>query len=180
MSALHTEIDHSTSLAALAQKLGTGDSNLAGNWLDVVQKIAEVGIWDWHIDQPSAVCTESNLRLYGLAPQTTMPPHEEWLALIHPDDRSRVCSELDSAACGVAKFHTEFRVMWPDGTVHWLAGKCSGVSDSTGRTTRLIGVNYDITRLKEAEQASRRAAEGTKTPSQARPADRAAKSAVLR
>ena len=88
-----------------------------------------------------------------------MPPHEQWLALIHPDDRVRVATELDAAVSGLAPLQTEFRVRWPDGTVHWLAGKCRSVCDQAGRPVRLIGVNYDITPLKEAEQASRKAAE---------------------
>src|SRR5580658_7097526 len=151
MNPLHTEIEHSTSVASLARNVGGGSGDLAGDWLHVVQEVAGVGIWDWCIDQPAAVCTESNLLLYGLPPATTMPPHEQWLALIHPDDRDRVCNELDSAIAGVSRLQTEFRVIWPDGTVHWLAGKCRSVCVETGKPARLIGVNYDITPLKEAE-----------------------------
>jgi PAS domain S-box-containing protein len=135
------------------------ESRTAEDWLLVVQEIAGVGIWDWRIDHDAASCTESNTALYGLAPSTVMPPREEWKALIHPEDRDRVIEELDSAASGLAEYHSEFRVIWPDGTVHWLAGKCRSICDSTGKTVRLIGVNYDISRLKEAEQSSRKAAE---------------------
>ncbi len=160
MIALDTELYYPESLTALANIPGiTTESRLAQDWLKVVQEVACVGIWDMRLGQPAAKCTESNLRLYGLPPGTTMPPEKEWLALIHPDDRIRVCRELDSAASGTADYQTEFRVMWPDGTVHWLAGKCMGVYSSAGKVTRLVGVNYDITPLKEAEQASQRAAE---------------------
>src|SRR6266849_5423914 len=131
----------------------------AEDWLSVVQDIAGVGIWDWRIDQPAATCTESNTVLYGLAPSTAMPPREQWEALIHPDDRRRVSEELASAARGLSQFHTEFRVIWPDGTMRWLAGKCRSFCDEAGKTVRLIGVNYDISPLKEAEQASKDAAE---------------------
>ena len=158
MDSVHTEIEHSESLVSLARSVG-GAYELAGAWLQIVQEVAGVGIWDWRIDQPGAICTESNLLLYGLPPGNMMPPHEQWLSLIHPDDRARVCRELDSAAAGVSRYQTEFRVVWPDGTVHWLAGKGRSVCDETGKPVRLIGVNYDITPLKEAEQASRKAAE---------------------
>src|SRR6266850_1770913 len=97
-----------------------GESRVAEDWLRVVQDIAGVGIWDWQIDQPTATCTESNTLLYGLPPSTVMPPQEQWQELIHPDDRCRVLDELDSAISGLSQFHTEFRVIWPDGTMHWL------------------------------------------------------------
>src|SRR5438132_4998985 len=129
------------------------------DWLDVIQDIAGVGIWDWRIDEPAAACTESNTVLYGLPPSKIMPPREQWESLIHPDDRRRVSEELGSAAEGLSQFHTEFRVIWPDGSVHWLAVKCRSFCDASGKTVRLIGVNYDISRLKHAEQASKEAAE---------------------
>src|SRR5438034_6724305 len=114
----------------------------AEDWLSVVQDIAGVGVWDWRIDQPAATCTESNTVLYGLPPSTVMPAREQWEALIHPDDRGRVSEALAAAARGISQFHTEFRVIWPDGTTHWLAGKGRSFCDATGRTARLIGVNY--------------------------------------
>ncbi len=133
--------------------------HVAEDWLSVVQDIAGVGIWDWRIDEPAAACTESNTMLYGLLPSTVMPPREQWQELIHPEDRHRVADELGSAARGLSQFHTEFRVIWPDGTLHWLAGKGRSFCDASGNTIRLIGVNYDISRLKEAEHASKEAAE---------------------
>jgi diguanylate cyclase (GGDEF)-like protein len=136
-----------------------GESRVAEDWLRVVQDIAGVGIWDWRVDQPTAACTESNTLLYGLPPSTAMPPQEQWLELIHPDDRGRILDELDSAISGLSQFDTEFRVIWPDGTMHWLAGKCRSVCDSSGKLVRLIGVNYDVSRIKEAEQASKEAVE---------------------
>src|SRR5437870_939862 len=131
----------------------------AEDWLSIVQDIAGVGIWDWHIDQPAAVCTESNPVLYGLPPSTVMPAREQWEAMIHPDDRRKVSEALASAIVGLSQFQTEFRVIWPDGSVHWLAGKGRSFCDAAGKTIRLVGVNYDISRLKQAEQASKEAAE---------------------
>jgi diguanylate cyclase (GGDEF)-like protein len=131
----------------------------AEDWLSIVQDIAGVGIWDWRIDQPAAQCTESNPVLYGLPPSTVMPPKEQWEAMIHPDDRRKVSEALASAIVGLCQFQTEFRVIWPDGTLHWLAGKGRSFCDESGKTVRLVGVNYDISRVKQAEQASKEAAD---------------------
>jgi hypothetical protein len=137
----------------------TDQYRTAEDWLLIVQEIAGVGIWDLRIGDVAATCTESNTLLYGLPPSTVMPPREQWKELIHPGDRDRVLSELNSAASGLAQFHTEFRVVWPDGSMHWLAGKCRSICDASGKPVRLVGVNYDISRLKEAERTSRIAAE---------------------
>ena len=50
---------------------------------------------------------------------------------------------------------TEFRVVWPDGSVHWLLGKGQVFLDDAGRPIRLAGVSLDITERKEAEEALR-------------------------
>jgi PAS domain-containing protein len=113
---------------AIGTLVPSAESGLAQDWLLVAQEIAGVGIWDWRIDQPTARCTESNTLLYGLPPSTFMPPRELWQQLIHPDDRRRVLDELDSAVSGRCQYQTEFRVIWPDGSIHWLAGKGRGAS----------------------------------------------------
>jgi diguanylate cyclase (GGDEF)-like protein len=137
----------------------SSESHLAEDWVRIVQEMAGIGVWDWRIDQGTAKCTESNTLLYGLPPATVMPPQGQWEKLIHPDDRQRVLDELESAALGLSEFETEFRVIWPDGSMHWLAGKGRTIRDSSGKHIRLVGVNYDISRLKQAEQASKDAAE---------------------
>jgi diguanylate cyclase (GGDEF)-like protein len=138
---------------------GSGEPRIEEEWLRIVQEIAGVGIWDWRIAEGSARCTESNTVLYGLPPSTVMPSVELWQKLIHPDDRARVLDELDSAAVGLSQFETEFRVICPDGALRWIAAKGRSVCDSDGKPIRLVGVNYDISRLKQAEQASKQAAE---------------------
>lgn len=56
-----------------------------------------------------------------------------------------------------ADYHKQYRVIWPDGSVHWLEsqGKCQ--RDGEGRITRLVGVISDATHRKAAEQAMLRA-----------------------
>ena len=53
------------------------------------------------------------------------------------------------------KFEAEWRVVWPDGTVRWLAGRAWVFRDEEGRPLRLIGVNIDITERRAAEAEAR-------------------------
>ena len=47
--------------------------------------------------------------------------------------------------------------MWPDGTVHWLAGRFQVYRDDSGAPTRMSGVNFEITKRKRIEEELRRA-----------------------
>ena len=55
----------------------------------------------------------------------------------------------------------EFRVVWPDGSIRWLASRSTPVRDEQGRTLRFIGVNWDVTdrRTAEAERHEREIAQ---------------------
>jgi PAS domain S-box-containing protein len=79
---------------------------------------------------------------------------------IHPDDRSRVRATMEAAllAGSPESSEAEYRVIWPDGSVHWILGKSRtsfvGEGDQR-RAVRMIGVHQDITARKRAEEALR-------------------------
>jgi light-regulated signal transduction histidine kinase (bacteriophytochrome) len=77
---------------------------------------------------------------------------EEWLSLIHSEDRDRVHREMQTALSETHSFDSEFRVVHPDGSIHWLAGKGTVFCDGDGNPNRFTGVNYDVTARKLAEQ----------------------------
>src|SRR5690348_10420616 len=52
-------------------------------------------------------------------------------------------------------YRTEYRAVWPDGSVHWLRSVGGTYRDATGRPIRLDGVVYDITEVKTSEQRMR-------------------------
>ena len=54
------------------------------------QGVAHLGTWEWDINEPTAVWSEELYRIYGLTPQTYTPSYEQYLTMVHPDDRQRV------------------------------------------------------------------------------------------
>jgi two-component system, sporulation sensor kinase E len=82
------------------------------------------------------------------------PSTEVWLAAVHPEDSEAVRKSVMAARAGVAAdYHNQYRVVWPDGSVHWLEsqGKCQ--RDEAGQVERIVGVVADVTLRKRGEDA---------------------------
>jgi two-component system sensor histidine kinase UhpB len=122
--------------------------------LSLASQVAGIGTWDWNIAANETVYSPEWGPLYGLPSGAALRP-EEWRAAIHPDDRKRVQNELKLALDGGKPYITEFRVVWPDGTVHWLIGKGEILRDPAGRSVRMLGANMDITERRSREEELR-------------------------
>ena len=72
---------------------------------------------------------------------------------IHPEDREATAAKGLDAAMNVKPYEDEFRVPFPDGSVHWIRTLGKTVLDARGRPARLIGTAFDISGGKSAEHA---------------------------
>ena len=75
-----------------------------------------------------------------------------WLEAVHPEDRSRVRAAL-GGDLPQREFETEFRVVWPDGSVHWVRDRSFPVRSQSGQTERIVGISEDITERRQAAEA---------------------------
>nr|WP_256490302.1 ATP-binding protein [Ideonella oryzae] len=82
--------------------------------------------------------------LRGRPPRPEAPNYEEMLAWVHPDDRLWAERRLQDSVTAREGQH-EFRVVWPDGSVHWLASRRLVVRDDQGLPIQQMGVNWDVT-----------------------------------
>jgi len=117
----------------------------------VAAEAASLAFWDFDVETRSVRWNDEMFRrLRGLARREGEhdPPRFEHL---HADDRARIEGELLAAAAGTGSFDTEYRVVLPDGRVRHMKSAASLKRDPTGREGRLIGVSFDITERKEAE-----------------------------
>jgi len=120
--------------------------------LDLAQRVTGLGIFDWQFDQTLPDISPEWRRIYGLAENSPVPSFEQWAALIHPEDRERTIANARAAAGSRETYHDEFRVVWPDGSVHWIASGGKTLCDADGRPVRLFGTVMDISERKAAEQ----------------------------
>jgi transcriptional regulator with PAS, ATPase and Fis domain len=94
--------------------------------------------------------------MYGLRPGEFPRSIEQFIELVHPEDRQRM-SELVAKSMESGEARGEWRVLWPDGTVRWITGRWRVFKDANGKPTRAIGIDYDITERKRIEQELRQA-----------------------
>ena len=114
-----------------------------------------VGIGTWESDPASTGgwWDAQMFRLRGLDRPPGLVSADEMLQWLHPADREAHAGRMAAVVRDNTPSNNEFRVVWPDGTVRWLASRSTPVRDESGRTARRIGINWDITDARNAEAA---------------------------
>ena len=112
---------------------------------------AHLGIWDWDIVNNRLEWDDQMYQLYGVTKNQFSVAYQTWLNGIYPDDRARGDEETNQALTGVFIYDTDFRVIWPDGSIHYLKANADIFRNEHGDPVRMIGVNYDITQRKNSE-----------------------------
>jgi PAS domain S-box-containing protein len=130
--------------------------------LRLSQEAAHIGNFDWDLETGVKVWSPELELLYGLPPGGFPQTREAWESLLHPDDRERALASVEHALETGELVEEEWRVIWPDGSEHWLAARFQAYPDGEGRPVRIVGVNLDITCRKWSEEALR-ASEAIKT-----------------
>jgi diguanylate cyclase (GGDEF)-like protein/PAS domain S-box-containing protein len=108
-----------------------------------------IGVWELNVQTGVLTWDALMYALYGLPAGSGTNGYEFWARHLHPADRSRAELEFKSSLENGADFHSEFRVIWSDGSVHFLRAAGSVKRDAAGRTVHIVGVNWDVTPLRE-------------------------------
>ncbi|WP_235526243.1 PAS domain S-box protein [Nostoc piscinale] len=119
--------------------------------LQLALSASNTGMWDWNLQTNEVVWSESMCSLFDIDPQTFNNRFESFVNFIHPEDREFVEQHLKQSIDQHTNCNIEFRVVWLNGTVHWVHGKGSVFYDETGQPLRMIGVHQDITERQQAK-----------------------------
>lgn len=111
----------------------------------------QVGCWDFDISTGKAKWNQNHFRLMGLDPNEAEGSYSTWHDRVHPDDLEFAESALLDALENQTVLDIEYRVVYPQGDVHWLLSKGKGIYDPAGNAIRMVGVLLDISDRKQME-----------------------------
>lgn len=111
---------------------------------------ARMYTWDWDIASDRLV-RSGDQEVHGVKMRNSIGSYHSFIETIHPDDRESFEKDVEKALqiCALSRF--EYRIVRPEGGVHWLQTQGQAYRDSNGRATRMVGVTQDITERKRAE-----------------------------
>lgn len=103
------------------------------------------GAWVWDVAPNVVRWSKNSGPLYGLPRGHQPASYEDFLTLIHDDDQDLMAKSVDAALNAAEDYEIDFRVIWPDGTLHWLSARAHAITDDDGVTVRIVGVVSDAT-----------------------------------
>jgi diguanylate cyclase (GGDEF)-like protein/PAS domain S-box-containing protein len=112
-----------------------------------------VGIWEYDLMTGALVWDELMYRLYGLEPSDAINAYSLWMRHLHPEDQQMAETALQKAIAGEQEFALEFRIIWPDKSVHTIKAAAIVEHDAKGSALRMVGVNWDVSHERETEAA---------------------------
>jgi PAS domain S-box-containing protein len=121
--------------------------------LRLAQQVAHIGSFEWNIQTGVNTWTRELEAMYGLQPGTFTGTQTAFENLVHADDRAGVIKLVDHALKTGQPMEGEWRVVWADGSVHWITGRWQVFMDASGEPSKMMGVNIDVTERKRAEEA---------------------------
>lgn len=119
---------------------------------ELAVKAGGVGVWDMDIETAHLLWDDHMFSLYGHDKVDSSLAYKSWLAGVHPDDKEQSDAEIQMAIRGEKEFDTEFRVCWPDNSIHTIRANGIVMRDHAGKPFRMIGTNWDITEQKRLEE----------------------------
>lgn len=115
---------------------------------------SEQGIWDWNLLTNQVYFSSQWKKQIGYEDFEIKNEFSEWTDHLHPDDRERCLSEVQSYLQNPVKhFIIEFRFRHKDGSYRWIHNKAASILNSDGKVIRMFGAHLDFTERKLAEAA---------------------------
>jgi two-component sensor histidine kinase/PAS domain-containing protein len=136
--------------AEAAQALGQTEARLA-----FALEAGRLGYWEMQPIRERLITSDIYKANWGRSPNDEFS-YETLRASVHPDDYVLHEQAIDDAIRSKGQLDIEYRVIWPDGSEHWLRVRGQASYDETGKPVRMAGISLDVTDRKHAEDALRR------------------------
>ena len=140
-----------------ARRLAEEELKTISSRLVLATKAAKIGIWDFDPVNNLLVWDDQMFEVYGIRKDRFSGAYEAWESSLHPDDLLRGREEVATALRDKDEFNTEFRILFPDKSIHHIKAMALVQRDAARRAVHMVGANWDITEQKVAAEELKRA-----------------------
>ncbi|TVR20448.1 MAG: PAS domain S-box protein [Anaerolineaceae bacterium] len=124
---------------------------------ELATEVAGIGVWDWNMQTDVVYYSAAWLASLGYQPDDIEPHFSAWFERIHPEDRERVRAALDAHIKDGTPYTVEHRVLAKDRTFAWMQARGRVVGrDAEGNPTRMVGIQRNVQKHIELEEAFRK------------------------
>jgi PAS domain S-box-containing protein len=120
--------------------------------LELALQSAHMGVWHWDLIKDKRFFDDQVCHLLGIAPGKFTGTADGFFNVVHPDDREVLKAALARTIEQDVPYETEYRAVWPDGSLHYIIARAKLFRDETGQRVRLNGLIWDITERKRADE----------------------------
>jgi PAS domain S-box-containing protein len=117
-------------------------------------KAGKLGYWELDLDRRELTVSATYKENFGRQPEEPFT-YDTLRQAIHPDDLQAHEDAVRDAIAKRSQLDLDYRVFWPDGSIHWLRVRGQALYDDGGNPLRMAGISLDITDRKETEQSLR-------------------------
>ncbi len=123
---------------------------------ELAMNSGHMGVFDWDLMTGQIVWSGQYASLFGLEPDQFDSRYDSFTRCILPEDVAGLERAIQAAREQRTVFENEFRVVWPDQSIHWIVGRGRFIYDSLGIAMRMSGIVLDVTPRHDAEDAARK------------------------
>jgi len=117
-----------------------------------ILELTDTGSWEWDVRANDVRWSDNLGPIHGLPRGTQPAGYEEYLELIHPDDRGRVAAAVEAALTEAVDYEIELRTNPERGDARWIWASASVICADDGKPARIVGLTRDITERKAREE----------------------------
>ena len=123
--------------------------------LRLALQAAHMGMFDWDMQRDTITWSQEHEQLWGFKRGEFDGQYTTFAQRVHPEDLPGVNAEVARCIAARVPFDCEYRVVWPDGSVHWVEGHGEFTFDDGGKPVRMRGVVQETTARRRSEDALR-------------------------
>lgn len=127
-------------------------STLSEQRLDFALNSAEIGEWERDLRTGETYHSLTHDRIFGYSEAVSEWSYEIFLSHVVEADRARVDAAYQRAKAGAGTVENEYRILWPDGSTHWLWTRGRFYFDGDGKLYKAAGIVIDVTERKQIEE----------------------------